>query len=366
VGKRKMTRTSRNSCNELGGGAEFQAIRTDEAEEAEKAADSFDAKTQLGRLADRISAFRKETDCAHVSSGAHTCLQAALNGSSGLLGCCLGDEAADILDFMGSRVRTRDPPPFHHLHNDDEWTKLWSVPYFRCLFAPGVGAHLGIAGARTSLIRIGKDTREFPAMTFPIEGGDPMQTPPGKGEKNEGTLADFEGNRIWPNFRWDPQEFVHGIQYSALLSLLIDGAKLKRSRRTKKHFKGAWVAKKDDFQTCDQYAAPELALCDAKGPLLVQTFVLGRTLDLRTPVGDKWYRCITSPEGHECTHVVVRVWNASEGRRHDPVQMTKATFQDSLSGYHFRPPGGLNDEQWHSFATSFKESLASAVCDRNR
>ena len=163
----------------------------------------------------------------------------------------------------------------------------------------------------------------------------------------------------WDNY-WAPVEFVHGTNYSSLLSFLINGAKLKKSERTKKEFQGAWVAQQNGFDTCSWYAGPELAWRDEVGSILVQAFVVGRTIDLRTPKGDKWYRVITTPEGHECTHVVLRVWNDSEGRRHDHVQMTAKGFQKSLSGYHFRPPGGLSDTASFSFAESFASSLADA------
>ncbi|CAK0852268.1 unnamed protein product [Prorocentrum cordatum] len=140
---------------------------------------------------------------------------------------------------------------------------------------------------------------------------------------------------------------------SSLLALLINGARLVSSSRTKASLAGAWVAKESDFATCDAYAGPEIAMVDDDGPLWVQAFVIGKTWDLKTPAGHKTYRCIRTEEGHVCTHALLRIWPDS----------SNGNLGARLREYHYRPPGGLPDMDTEQFAQDMRSSLVARCSD---
>ncbi|CAK0879908.1 unnamed protein product [Prorocentrum cordatum] len=278
-------------------------------------------------------------------AGAQTCLQAALRGAS---------EAERIVrSFFARRAGPRGAAvPCFLAGAEQRFARLWDLPSFRCLFSPGLGAHLSDKPASTivSLKDCLGNVGDHAFFNFPIVGGPDLATP-----AKDWKLKDFAGGHVIVN-QGTPQGFVHGLNYpmgtaadSSLLPLLIGGARLASSSRTKAGLAGAWVAKEGDFATCDAYAGPEVAMVDDDGPLWVQAFVVGRTWDLKTPARHKTYRCIRTQEGHVCTHALLRVWPDGSSEN----------LGDRLGAYHYRPPGGLPDTDTEQFAGSMRSSLVA-------
>ena len=208
--------------------------------------------------------------------------------------------------------------------------ELWESLWFRTLFWPKSRAYLiaeapeyhealmknagGVNKMRTLYKFRIKSTRDIP-LTARTD------------------FKDFEGNPVVVN-QTAPVGFTHGCNFSQALSVLLDGARLSRSVRTKGGLKGAWVAREGDFETCDRYAGPERLLGD-HGPW-IQAFFVGKTWDLRNP-GHPNYRCIRTQDGHVCTHFLIRIWPNDENDN------------KKLNTYHYRPLGGLDEDQTETF-----------------
>ena len=217
----------------------------------------------------------------------------------------------------------------------DLWESLW----FRTLFWRNMRTHLipEAPDLHTTLIKNARgDAREQILYKFRIHVQEDII-------QEDITFKDFEGNDMYVN-QTAPVGFTHGLNFSQVLSVLLDGARLSRSVRTKNGLKGAWVAKEDDFETCDPYAGPERLLGD-HGPW-IQAFFVGQTWDLRSPRNHPRYRCITTRNGHMCTHFLLHIWpnNEEENKK--------------LDAYHYRPLGGLNEEQTEAFRQNLVANIS--------
>ena len=241
------------------------------------------------------------------------------------------------------RGTTALPPAPAWLKELGPMAELWESLWFRTLFWDKTRAHL-IPEAphhhRTRIKNAGGVPREQILYRFRIHVNEDIPLP------RMFRFKDFEGNDTAVNQK-APVGFTHGLNFSQVLSVLLDGARLSRSVRTKHDLKGAWVAKEDDFETCDPYAGPERLLGD-HGPW-IQAFFIGQTWDLKTP-NHKTYRCIRTKNGHLCTHFLIRIWPNDEEEN------------KKLETYHYRPLGGLDDEQ----TETFKMNLVANISMRER
>ena len=238
-------------------------------------------------------------------------------------------------------VGTALPPAPAWLTDLGPLAQLWKSLWFRTLFWDKTRAHLipEAPDHHTTCIKNARGVaREQILYRFRIHVNEDIQLPrifPPL------LFKDFEGNDVVVN-QQAPVGFTHGLNFSQVLSVLLDGARLSRSVRTKHGLKGAWVAKEDDFETCDPYAGPERLLGD-HGPW-IQAFFVGQTWDLRNP-GHPKYRCIRTRDGHVCTHFLLRIWPNDEEEN------------KKLDTYHYRPLGGLDEEQ----TETFKKNLVANI-----
>ena len=82
-----------------------------------------------------------------------------------------------------------------------------------------------------------------------------------------------------------PAGFTHGLNFSQLLSVLVDDARLAKSARTKAGLRVVWVGEEGDSTTRDRYAGPEKL-----GGVWIQVFLIVKTWALRKSEGQTTYR----------------------------------------------------------------------------
>jgi hypothetical protein len=126
-------------------------------------------------------------------------------------------------------------------------------------------------------------------FVFTVEDATPIATPHGS---DNWELNDFSGGKVSVN-QMTPVQFVHGINYSHLLPIILNDGRLCKSARTKDGLIGAWVAKAGDFATAEAYAGPE-RICGE----WIQVLMVGTTWDLKSPHRHKKFRIIRSSDGH--------------------------------------------------------------------
>ena len=73
-------------------------------------------------------------------------------------------------------------------------------------------------------------------------------------------------------------------------------------------------------------------------------FLCWPNVGLKNPKNTK-YRCIRTKDGHVCTHFLVHIWPNDEEEN------------KKLDAYHYRPLGGLDDEQ----TETFKKNLVANI-----
>ena len=220
---------------------------------------------------------------------------------------------------------------------------LWGSYWFRCLFWDKLDAHLCLEEAPelvpVPLKNERGETRQQLFYKFRIIGPSSVMERPDSSwcsKKFSGGIVEVNQNK--------PCGFTHGLHPSHVLSVLINGARLTRSKRTKCSLEGAWVGQADDYETCDYYAGPERPV-GANGAW-IQAFLIGQTWDLKNP-RHKTYRCIRTREGHCCTHALFRIWPNDENEN------------KALRHYHFRPPGGLPEFATDTFKEEFYKHIQS-------
>ena len=108
---------------------------------------------------------------------------------------------------------------------------------------------------------------------------------------------------------------------------------------------GAFGASEEDFETCAPYAGPEKPLGN-DGPWL-QAIIVGKTWDLKSVPGNKHFKCLRTRSGHECTHVLMRIW---------PNRLEENL---KLCYYNFPPPCGMDPDATESWARSMRRAFVT-------
>ena len=67
---------------------------------------------------------------------------------------------------------------------------------------------------------------------------------------------------------------------------------------------------------------------------------------LKKPGGRSKYRCIRARDGHVCTHFLIHIWPNDEEEN------------KKLDTYHYRPLGGLKDEQTETFKRNLVANIS--------
>ena len=265
---------------------------------------------------------RCRMDRALGNGDPRTCLRAAA--------LMVGEEARSLPNLLCCRgVHPGACPTW--LLDAGRLGRLWELAWFRSCFWSGLGTHL--AKERPEKIELplqGRrdEMRSQSFYKFRIKGATPPCTP------SNGKLLGFD-EHWFDSTLTEPTGFTHGLNFSQLLPILSNDARLAKSSRTKGHLVGAWVTEENDFKSCEPYAGPEKPF-GAEGDW-AQAFLIGTTWDLMKAGKPRSYRCIRAMEGHVCTHVLIRVWPNDE--RGDL----------SLNTYHYRPPFGMEESATEVF-----------------
>jgi len=299
-------------------------------------------RSTVAKCAAKLMRFSRCDDLPSEADAMQTCFQVALSSdpTHGSWGRYLGDllRMPIVTSPSGRCERNVPSPPWR---NDmGSFGGFWDLAWFRCLFFAEVGmAHLSADRPEEFQVSLENQRGEMRPQSFfkfRIVGAERLPEP------SNWTLKGFDKDVVTINC-YAPVGFTHGLNFSQLLPILMDGSRLAKSARTKDGLSGAWVAKEGDFRTCDRYAGPELL--SRRNDCWIQVFLIGQTWDLKSPKKHPTYRCIRTKEGHVCTHALLRVWPNDERE------------SLKLSEYHFRPPGGLGEDATERFHFKMQAAL---------